>query len=318
MICLIIFKIMEAVMKKSLILIAMLAVATTLFAENDTISCESDLGKCTYTISADSFNRECTCRDNTGFADAEIAPEGGTVEATLPTEEECLAELEDTCGNADIFCENEAGECSMETNGEYNCGCYGIFDGYHSGTAESASEESCNAVLVEHCGTEAATANTLCSNDPEIFEICLNYAKSFTNTCYEPLTDEEMEAALDLPAETNDTTAALAACCQDEATRDEFKTSFECLEATESCENKECCETCNVFSLGDEKDDDVIAPAPEDGNADAGDTEVPAEDAVDSDDSAAPTDGADAPTDGAETTAEKEESKSDGCSMLFI
>ena len=307
-------------MKKSLILIAMLAVATTLFAENDTVSCESDLGKCTFTISADSFNKECTCRDNTGVGEAELPSEGGSVESVLPTEEECLAELEDMCGNAGITCENEAGECDMETNGEYSCRCFG-FEGYNVGTADFG-EESCNAVLVEHCGTEPATAKTICT-DSEIFNVCLTYAKSFTNTCYEPLTDEEMEAALDLPAETNDTTAALAVCCQDEEIRNGwFKDSFECLEAAESCENKECCETCDVFVLEYSKEDgdDVIAPAPEDGdNADAGDTEVPTEDAVDNGDgSAAPTDGADAPTDSAETTAEKEESKSDGCSMLFI
>ena len=307
-------------MKKSLIFIAMLAIATTLFAE--TQSCESDLGKCTYELTADSFSRDCTCRDGSGIGEAELPSEGGTVESTLPTKEECEAELEDVCGNADILCENEAGECQMEPNGEYNCGCYGIVDGYHSGSSASADEESCNAVLVEHCGTEAATARTLCT-DSEIFEVCLSYAKSFTDACYEPLTDEEMEAALDLPAETNDTTAALAVCCQDEEIRDGwFKESFECLEAAESCENKECCETCDVFVLEestDEKDDEVIAPAPEDGDADAGDTEVPTDGADDNgDDSAAPTDGADAPTDGADAPAEKEESKSDGCSMLFI
>jgi hypothetical protein len=135
-----------------------------------------------------------------------------------------------------------------------------------------------------------------------------------------------MEAALDLPAETNDTTAALAICCQDEEYRDDwFKESFECLEATESCENKECCETCDVFVLEESKEDgdDVIAPAPEEGDADAGNTEDPVEDAIDNGDadgSDAPTDGADVPTDGADTPAEaeKEESKSDGCSMLFI
>ena len=306
-------------MKNSLIFIAMLAIATTLFAEDNTISCESDLGKCTYTLT-DSFTRECTCRDNTGIADAEIPPEGGTIDSTLPTEAECLAELEDMCGNAGIMCENEAGECEMETNGEYSCRCFGI-EGYKDGTG-TFSDEGCSAVLVESCGTEPATARTICT-DSEIFEVCLTYAKSFTEACYEPLTDEEMEAALDLPAETNDTTAALAVCCQDEEIRDGwFKESFECLEAVESCENKECCKTCNVFVLEestDEKDDEVIAPAPEDGDADAGDTEVPTDGAVDNGDgSAAPTDDADAPTDGAETTGEKEESKSDGCSMLFI
>ena len=104
-------------MKNSLIFIAMLAITSTLFAEDNTVSCESDLGKCTYTLT-DSFTRECTCRDNTGFADAEIPPEGGTIDSTLPTEAECLAELADVCGNADILCENEEGECQMEQNGE--------------------------------------------------------------------------------------------------------------------------------------------------------------------------------------------------------
>ena len=308
-------------MKRFLAFAAMLAVSSLVFAENDTVSCESDLGKCTYTLSADSFSKECECRDGNGIGESELPPEGGTLESTLPTEEECLAELEDICGNADILCGNEAGECQMEPNGEYNCGCYGIVDGYHSGTG-TFSEEGCDAVLVENCGTEAATARTLCT-DSEIFSICLSYAKSFTESCYEPLTEEEMEAALDLPAETNDTTAVLAVCCQDEEIRNGwFKESFECLEAAESCENKECCETCDVFVLEESKEDgdDVIAPAPEDDNADAGDTEVPTDGADDNGDgSAAPTDGADAPTDNdTEAPAEKEESKSDGCSMLFI
>ena len=43
--------VMEAVMKKSLVLVAMLAIATTLFAETEMVSCESDKGKCTYTLS---------------------------------------------------------------------------------------------------------------------------------------------------------------------------------------------------------------------------------------------------------------------------
>ncbi|MBR6421679.1 hypothetical protein IKS86_03050 [bacterium] len=307
-------------MKKSLILIAMLAIATTLFAEDNTISCESDLGKCTYELTSDLFSKDCTCRDGSGIGEAELPSEEGTPESTLPTKEECEAELQDVCGDADILCENEAGDCKMEQNGDYRCWCRGI-EGSNTGNGVF-SEEGCNAALVEHCGTEPATAKTICT-DSEIFEVCLTYAKSFTEACYEPLTDEEMEAALDLPAETNDTTAVLAICCQDEEYRDEFKTSFECLEAVESCENKDCCESCNVFVLEEsnekEDGDEVIAPAPEDGDADAGDTEVPTDGAVDNGDgSAAPTDDADAPTDGAETTGEKEESKSDGCSMLFI
>ena len=301
-------------MKKSLILIAMLAVATTIFAENENVSCESDFGECTYELSGGSLSKECRCRDGNGIGEAEIPPEGGTVELTLPTKEECLVELEDICGDADILCENEAGECQMEQNGDYTCRCFGI-EGFNEGAA-AFTEEGCKAALVEHCGTEPATARTICT-DSDIFNVCLTYAKSFTKSCYEPLTDEEMEAALDLPAETNDTTAALAVCCQDEEIREGwFKESFECLKAAESCENKECCETCDVFVL--EESVEVISPAPEDGDANAGDTEVPTDGAVDNGDgSAAPTDGADK-TEGAAAPTEKEESKSDGCSMLFI
>ena len=308
-------------MKKLIVMLAMLTVAATLFAEDESISCESDLGKCTFTLSADSVSKDCTCRDGSGVGESELPPEGGTLESTLPTEEECQAEIEDICGNAGIRCENNAGECEIEADGNYDCHCFGLI-GITSGSME-ASDEACVSKLVELCGTESATARTICT-DSEIFNVCLTYAKSFTNTCYEPMTDEEIEAALDLPAETNDTTAALAVCCQDEEIRDGwFKDSFECLEATESCENKECCETCDVFVLEYSKEDgdDVIAPAPEDGdNADAGDTEVPTEDAVDNGDgSDAPADGDDsAPATDSESSSEKEESKSDGCSMLFI
>ena len=310
---------MEVIMKKLLAILAMLTAAATLFAEDETISCKSDLGECTFTLSADSFSKDCTCRDGSGVGESELPPEGGTLESTLPTEEECRAEIEDLCGNAGIRCENNAGECEIETDGNYDCRCFGLI-GITSGNME-ASDEACNSKLVELCGTESATARTICT-DSEIFNVCLTYAKSFTNTCYEPMTDEEIEAALDLPAETNDTTAALAVCCQDEEIRDGwFKDSFECLEATESCENGECCDTCDVFVLeeSNEKDDDeVISPAPDD-SADAGDTEVPAEDAAgNADGSDAPADGDSAPATDSESSSEKEESKSDGCSMLFI
>ena len=302
-------------MKKSLVFIAMLAVATTLFAEDESISCKSDLGECTFTLSADSFSRDCTCRDGSGIGESELPPEGGTVESTLPTEEECKAEIEDFCGNAGIRCENNAGECEIETDGDYDCHCFGFLE-ITSGNME-ASEEACNSKLVELCGTESATARTICT-DSEIFNVCLTYAKSFTDTCYEPMTDEEIEAALDLPAETNNTTAVIAFCCQNEEMREEFKTSFECVEATESCENGECCETCDVFDLeASEKDgDEVISPAPDDGNNDTGDTNMPADGSAPAEDSA---DGdSAAPATGSEASAEKEESKSDGCSMLFI
>lgn len=304
-------------MKKTLVFIAILTVATTLFAENESISCKSDLGECTFTLSADSFSKECTCRDGSGMGDSEIPPEGGTVESILPTEEECQAEIEDFCGNAAIRCENEAGECEIETNGDFDCHCFGLLENT-SGNME-ASDEACNSKLVELCGTESATARTICT-DSEIFNVCLTYAKSFTDTCYDPMTNEEMEAALDLPAETNNTTAVIAFCCQSEEMKEEFKTSFECLEATESCENGECCETCDVFDLrASEKDgDEVISPAPDDGNNDTGNTDMPADGSAPEEESAdndtlAPETDSEAPAENKE-----ESKKSDGCSMLFI
>ncbi|MBP5407037.1 hypothetical protein J6Z19_07795, partial [bacterium] len=54
-------------MKKSLIFIAMLALATTIFAENEKMSCESELGTCNYEISEEEhrFIQECIC--STGY-----------------------------------------------------------------------------------------------------------------------------------------------------------------------------------------------------------------------------------------------------------
>ena len=129
-------------MKKSLIFIAMLAIATALFAENETVSCESDLGKCTYELSSDSLSKECTCRDGNGIGEAEMF-ENGAASSALPTEEECQAELLIICQDAGINCENEAGECEMKPNGDYTCWCFGI-EGYNDGNGVFG-EEGCNA-----------------------------------------------------------------------------------------------------------------------------------------------------------------------------
>ena len=288
-------------MKRFFAFVAMLATSPLVFAETEIVSCESDLGKCTYTLSSESFSQECVCRDGSGIGENSDV----TSDYALPTDDECDAELEKVCKNAGIKCENEAGTCTIKPNGEYQCSCIGI-DDLSSGTG-IFGENGCKDILEENCGTEAATPRTICT-DSGIFNACVSYAQTFANTCYEPLTDEEIEALLDVPAESDVTARSIAQCCQDESMRNEYKTSFDCVKAAESCENKECCSTCNVG--GEDSSEDG-------GKEDAANTDVagngsaPAEDTADGETATSAAD--------SEAPAEnKEESKSDGCSMLFI
>ena len=287
-------------MKRFFAFAAMLAASPLVFAETEIVSCESDLGKCTYTLSSESFSQECVCRDGSGIGENSDV----TSDYALPTDDECDAELEKVCKNAGIKCENEAGTCTIKPNGEYQCSCIGI-DDLSSGTG-IFGENGCKDILEENCGTEAATPRTICT-DSGIFNACVSYAQTFANTCYEPLTDEEIEALLDVPAESDVTARSIAQCCQDESMRNEYKTSFDCVKAAESCENKECCSTCNVG--GEDSSEDG-------GKEDAANTDVAGNGSAPAEDTA---DGDSAPATGSEAPAEnKEESKSDGCSLLFI
>ena len=292
---------MEDEMKKSLILVAMLVFATTLFAENESVSCESELGQCTYTLSDESFSLECVCRDGSTSGE-DAANADGNLNFTLPTEEECRAELENVCKGAGFRCENEAGECILEQNGDYECWCYG-FDYPRSGQ-KTFENGVCDSTLVEECGTELATPRIVCT-DEEILNTCVSYAKLFTNTCFEPITDEELEAVLDIPSGEDAMAQVITMCCYKDTLREEdYKGYAECLEAAESCENKECCDPCGLYahSGGDDSEEEGGTDL-EDGAADAANTE-------------APTDGA--PKEDTADSENKEESKSDGCSMLFI
>ena len=286
-------------MKKFFAFAAMLAVSPLVFAGTDVVSCESDLGKCTYTLSDESFSQECVCRDGSGISEASDL----TSEYALPTDDECDAELEKVCKNAGIKCENEAGTCTIKPNGEYQCSCFGI-DDLSSGTG-IFGENGCKNILEENCGTNAATLRTICT-DPEIFNACVSYEKTFANTCFEPVSDEELEAILDVPVENDVTAREISWCCQDDSVRNEKKTSFECIESAESCENKECCSACNV---GGEDSAETGDKTPTDGEAPT--TGTTTEDTADGD-SAAPATDTEAPAEN------KEESKSDGCSMLFV
>ena len=297
-------------MKKSLIFIAMLAFATTPFAENEAMSCESELGKCTYTVSDEYFTRECYCRD--GREKISDPEEIGN----MPKNEECELELADICSESGFICENNAGECHLEANGEYYCYCIGRET--QRGKDENVSAEGCTAVLEKECGTELPTLRSICAND-ELLNECASYSKTFNNTCRTPVTDEEFDAKLDRPLKTyGETDKEIVQCCSDNAQK--AKETYECLGAFENCEeNKEnCCASCHVVSIVEggagDGDGDVISPAPED--EDAANTEAPTtgtttEDTADGD-SAAPATDSEAPAEN------KEESKSDGCSMMFI
>ncbi|MBR4531484.1 hypothetical protein IKO70_03640 [bacterium] len=292
-------------MKKSIIVIAMLAVATTLFAENESMSCESDLGKCTYTVSNEYFTRECYCRD--GREKISAPEEIGN----MPKKEECELELADICSESGFICENNAGECHLEASGEYYCYCIGRKT--QRGRDENVSAEGCTAVLEKECGTEIATPRFVCA-DSEILNACVSYERTLANSCLEPITDEELEAALDTPiigavGIEGEMAGIIAQCCENSILREKHQTFSECIETTESCANKECCEPCGLIL--DESEWMDGASEEDAANTEAPTTGTTPEDTADGDSEASATDSV-APAEN------KEESKSDGCSMLFI
>ena len=230
-------------MKKSLIFIAILALVTTLFAEND------DSGK------------------DSGY-----------------------------------ICENNAGKCHLETNGEYYCYCIGRKT--RKGISENVSTEGCSAVLEKECGTEIATPRFACTNS-EIFNACISYEQTLANSCLEPITDEELEAALDTPivgavGKEGKMASIIALCCENSILREKHQTFSECIDAAESCVNKECCEPCGLIL---DESEWMDGASEEGGKEDAANTEAPTTVTT-------PEDTADGEN--------KKESKSDGCSMLFV
>ena len=290
-------------MKKSLILVAIMIAAATLFAE--TVTCESKMGKCIYELSADLFWQDCTCRDGS------YSRVGGSDLQPLPSEEECNVSLDKQCKDAGFKCENEAGECVIAQNGEYICQCLGVWsangavEGMFKGTMEfneeTSEKENCDK-LVEICGTEPATVRDVCE-DQEILNECITYIKP-VETCYGRWEDEDIESILDHQAYNPGTVyGKISNCCQWGEDNDlkEWRTKWECLD---SCTDEDCCQTCELYIHLDDTAEDGS-----DKDADAANTEVP-------------TDGATAPEDTADgdssVPAEKEESKSDGCSVLFI
>ena len=283
--------------KKLLIFITIFAVTAKLFAENETVSCESDYGKCSFELSGETVSTDCICRDGTEYNVSDPVFEG----YALPTEEWCLVEIDNWCKKKPAQCSNDAGSCEVDKNGNYKCYCHYV-DGEKTGSGYFG-EEGCNEILVETCGTEVPTPRKVCAE--EILNECVSYFERIKNTCSEePINDinEILDAPIDYSTESSITVHEFADCCRSEYSRNEYKGQSDCLETYETCENQECC-ICLTISLGDSSSEtgDTGDSRPTDGAA--------KEDTADGD-SAPATDEAPA--------EDKEEKKSDGCSLLFI
>lgn len=282
-------------MKKLFVIFGIFAVTATLSAE--ILECQSELGRCRYELLDDSFTKECVCIDGIGTNELETPSEDGTFDFTLPTEEECLAEIENLCKNAATKCKNEFGACSVKRNGDYECYCEYV-DGKKTGNGYFG-KEGCTEVLEKECGTGVPTLRKVC---PEgILDECASYFKRIENNCSkEPVNIDEIldtPIAFDYTTESARTVHEFADCCKYEYWRNEYKRESDCIETFDSCEDKECCE-CTIQVDGDVANTEAQTDgAPKEYSAD-GDYAVPATD---------------------EAPAEnKEKSKSDGCSMLLV
>ena len=269
-------------MKKSLIFIAMLVLATTLFAENESVSCESEFGTCSFELSDETLSQNCVCSNGREFSGSDPVFEG----FTLLTEEDCEYEIDRWCKKIAANCSNDAGACKVDENGKYECSCFYV-DGKKTGSGYFG-EEGCNEILVEMCGSETPTPRKVCAE--EILNECVSYFERIKNTCSEePIND--INEILDAPIDygySSITVLEFADCCSNESWRKEYKRESDCIETFDSCEDKECCE-CTI-QVGGDADDTANTEAPTTGTT--------PEDTTDDD--------------------KQEESKSDGCSMLFI
>lgn len=299
--------------KQLLIFIAMLALAMTLFAENETTSCESEYGTCFFELSDKALLTKCDCYDERDFEFTDAFPEdGGTY--TLPTEEWCQKKIESLC-KISVHCSNDAGSCYLEKNDDYSCYCLGVGE-KKTGKSSYFGEEGCNKLLVETCGSESPTLRKVC---PEgILNECVSYFERIHNTCLDPIDIDEI---LDTPITYGPSVTVMefVDCCNNEYWRNEYKREYDCMEKFKTCADKECCVCTIQVDCGDSSEEDcydfIEYPDSEEEDVDKTNTEAPTDGAAKEDtadgDSATPL------TD--EAPAEnKENSKSDGCSLLFV
>lgn len=248
----------------------------------------------------------------------------------------------------EVYCENEAGHCTISRWG-HECLCRTV-DGYAQANGGGGihgdyevSEEVCKSDLESNCGTEVPTVRSKCGKK---FDFCVTYVSERSRCTDNYMTEDEVITAVDSEDLWNDTKQAVyRGCC---GAYSASQSKLECLQ--EQCGEEftdECCAECfindtaDTADIGDTGDTDIPDTAADTGdtgdissdtendtadsadtdevdaaNADAANTEVPTtgttpEDTAGSD-SAAPATGSVAPAEN------KEESRSDGCSLLFI
>ena len=68
----------------------MLALAMTLFAENETVSCESEYGKCSFELSDETLSQNCVCSNGREFSGSDPVFE----RFTPMTEKDCEYEID--------------------------------------------------------------------------------------------------------------------------------------------------------------------------------------------------------------------------------
>ena len=217
-----------------------------------------------------------------------------------------------------VECENEAGRCYIYrtiTDGQYeefyHYACAGIpqnkignvdLDG-----KVEVTEENCRSYLEKECGTKSPALNDYCT-DEEINR-CIKYESDTSHCTDHYMTEEEIRAEIDGqkdPYTNNATVSSVYYCCTNIHWIEE---SEDCLKEAKCGEDDFTDECCKCY-LGDGAADMGDTSDAVDTTADSGDTTAE-EDTADGD-SATPATDSEAPAEN------KEESKSDGCSMLFV
>jgi len=240
----------------------------------------------------------------------------------------------------EVYCENEAGHCTISRWG-YKCFCRTV-DGFAEANGGGGihgdyevSEEVCKSDLESNCGTEIPTVRSKCGKK---FDFCVTFVSESSRCTDNYMTEDEVIAAVDSEDFWNDTKRAVyIGCC---GAYSSAQSKLECLQ--EQCGEEftdECCAECYIndtadtadpgdtdipdtaaADTGDSGDTEVISPAPEDDTADSSETDEVDTANTEADDTAnteAPKDGS-APAEDTTDGDKQEESKTDGCLMLFV
>jgi len=88
----------------------------------ESVSCTNENGKCEF---FEDGSYECQCSDESPFGGTGVAGSPSDEEVTMPTNEECLAMVDEMCGipEGSVTCENPAGKCFVYPDGTYFCNC---------------------------------------------------------------------------------------------------------------------------------------------------------------------------------------------------